>query len=154
MKGEAVKAKEYLHQVEKLDSMIHNKQIEVEQWRYIAMGSGSFTEGERVQSSGNQQKMADAVARYIDIETQINADIDRYVDIKKQVIRTIEQLPAGEYDLLHKVYIGVVEDSCTKYLTLDEVAAMKGRSYTWATTLHGRALASVQKILDERGDAE
>ena len=149
-----MKAKDYLHQVEKLDSMIHNKQIEVEQWRYIAMGSGSFTEGERVQSSGNQQKMADAVARYIDIETQINADIDRYVDIKKQVIQTIEQLPAQEYDLLHKVYIGVMEDSCTKYLTLDEVAAMKNKSYTWATTLHGRALAHVQKILDERGDAE
>ena len=149
-----MKAKEYLHQVEKLDSMIHNKQIEVEQWRYIAMGSGSFTEGERVKSSGNQQKMADAVARYIDIETQINADIDRYVDIKQQVIRTIELLPASEYDLLHKVYIGVMEDSCTKYLTLDEVAAMKNKSYTWATTLHGRALAHVQKILDERGDAE
>lgn len=147
-----MKAKEYLHQVEKLDSMIHNKQIEVEQWRYIAMGSGSFTEGERVQSSGNQQKMADAVARYIDIETQINADIDRYIDIKQQVISTIEKLPANEYDLLHKMYIGIMEDSCTRYLTLDEVADIKNKSYSWATTLHGRALASVQKILDERGE--
>lgn len=154
MKGEAMKAKEYLHQVEKLDNMIHNKQIEVEQWRYIAMGSGSFAEGERVQSSGNQQKMADAVARYIDIETQINADIDRYIDIKQQVISTIEQLPANEYDLLHKMYIGIMEDSCTRYLTLDEVADIKNKSYSWATTLHGRALASVQKILDERGGAE
>lgn len=147
-----MKAKEYLNQVEKLDSMIHNKQIEVEQWRYIAMGSGSFKEGERVKSSGNKQKMADVVARYVDIEMQINADIDRYVDIKQQVIKTIELLPAGEYDLLHKMYIGVVEDSCTRYLNLDEIADMKKKSYSSIKTLHGRALAHVQKILDERGE--
>lgn len=137
-----MKAKEYMQQVTKLDLMIQNKQIEADQWRSIALGITSHNEGERVKASGSQQKMADAVSRYVDIETQINADIDNYVDIKQQVIRTIEQLPASEYDVLHKIYIQGME--------LDEVATAKDKSYTWVTTVHGNGLKGLQKILNER----
>ena len=64
-----MKAKDFLKQLKKLDAMITNKLIEREQWKSIATGSTGVSDGERVQSSGSQQKMADAVARYIDIET-------------------------------------------------------------------------------------
>ena len=116
--------------------------IECAQWRSIATGTTAQMGGERVQSSGSQQKMADAVDRYVDIENEIDKFIDKLVDKKKDVISVIEHLNATEYDILHKVYV--------QYFTLDEVAEMYEKTYSWATTVHGRALRNVQKILDSR----
>ena len=86
--------------------------------------------------------MADAVCRYLNMEAEINADIDRLVDIKQDIIKTIEQLPVKEYDLLHKIYVQGME--------MYEAAVEMDKSYRWATSVHGRALANVQKLLDER----
>ena len=145
-------AKNFLKQLKKLDKMIENKILEKAQWRSIAVGTTSSSQSvkingvlhnmEKVQSSGNQQKMADAIDRYVDIESEINQCIDRLIDTKKDVINVIEQLNTTEYDLLHKVYV--------QYLTLEDVADAYDKTYSWATTVHGRALKHVQKILDER----
>ena len=137
-----VDAKKYLRQLKRLDTMITNKLIEKEQWKAISIGTTAQMGGERVQASGSQQKMADAVCKYIDIEAEIDACIDRLIDTKKDVISVIEQLNTAEYDLLHKVYV--------QYITLEDVADMYGKSYSWVTTVHGRALKAVQDILDGR----
>ena len=147
-----MKAKEFLKQVLKLDKLIENKLIEREQWKSIAMGTtsggadvivnGVTHKMDRVQSSGNPQKMADAVARYVDLEAEIDAVIDELVDTKKDVIAVIERLAPIEYDILHKMYI--------QHNTLDETAELCNKSYSWAKTVHGIALKNVQRILDER----
>lgn len=135
-------AKEYLLQVKKLDMMISNKLQEVEHWKCIATSTNASGDGERVQASGSQQKMADAVARYMDIEREINAAIDELVDRRQEIITTIEQLPVTEYDILHKVYIQNID--------FYDVADGYNKSYSWTTSVHGRALRNLQKILDER----
>lgn len=137
-----MRAKDFLRQVYKLDRMVENKLAEKRQWQEIAAGATPQTTGERVQSSGNPQRMADAISRYIDIEREIDECIDRLVDTKREVIGVIEQLNATEYDVLHKMYI--------QGYTLQEVADMKGRSYSWMTSTHGRALQNVQRIIDKR----
>ena len=119
-----MKAKEFLKQVLKLDRLIENKLIEREQWKSIAMGTtsggaevmvnGVAHKMDRVQSSGNPQKMADAVARYVDLKKEIDAVVDELIATKKDVIAVIEQLNPIEYDLLHKMYI--------QHIPLDEVA--------------------------------
>lgn len=136
------KAKDFLRQLKKLDKMIENKLIEKDQWKAIATGTTSQMGGERVQSSGSQQRMADAIDKYIDIEKEIDDCIDKLIDTKKDVISVIEQLNATEYDLLHKVYV--------QFITLFDAAEMYGKTYSWATTVHGRALKKVEKILTER----
>ena len=141
-KSKTKEAQYFLKNLKKLDNMIQNKLIEKEQWKALALGTTASLGGERVQSSGCQQKMADAVNRYIDIEREIDQCIDALVDAKKDVINVIEQLEAKEYDLLHKVYI--------QDITLEDVADMYGRTYSWSSSTHGRALANVQRILDER----
>lgn len=135
------KAQEFLEQVYKLDAMIENKKAEAERWRGVALGVTSRSEGERVQSSGSQQKMADAVCSFVDLETETNDLIGGLAAKKLEIIRTIEQLNATEYDVLHKRYI--------QGMTFDEIGAAKGKSKSWATTVHGRALQSLNKILDE-----
>jgi hypothetical protein len=103
-------------------------------------------EGERVQSSGSQQKMADAVGRCVDMEAEIDSLVDKLVDTKKEVVATIEQLESPtEYDVLHRRYI--------QFQSLQDVADHYKKDYGWATTVHGRALKNVQKLLDnEKGE--
>lgn len=138
--------KSFLKRLEKLDRLIENKLIEKRQWMDMATGTTSVMGGERVQSSGSQQKMADAVSRYVDMETEIDACIDKLVDAKKQVLEVIEQLDVAEYDILHKVYV--------QYIPLYEVGELCGKTYSWATTVHGRALKNVQQILEGRNNEE
>ena len=154
MQMKPTRAKDFLGQIKKINVMIENKLAEVEHWKSVAFGvvpggvdikiDGVVQQMDKVQAAGSQQKMADAVCKYVDLEAEINADIDNLVDTRKNIIETIEMLEAEKYDLLHKVYV--------QGFTLDEVAAMYGNSYSWATTLHGRALKDVEKILEERGD--
>lgn len=156
-----MKAKVFLNQLTKLDTMIENKMIEREQWKAIAegvtaggtsvivldkKGRQQLHNMEKVQSSGNPQKMADAVHKMIEIDAEIDLCIDKLIEAKKDVLSVIEKLSAAEYDIIHKIYV--------QHISLYEVAAMSKRSYSSITTLHGRALKSVQNILDERDGAD
>lgn len=137
-----MKAKDYLLQIEKLDALIKNKLIEKQQWKDIALGITPQMSGDRVQSSGNQQKMACAVERMVDVEKELDEFVDRLIDTRNEVLSVIEQLDRDEYDFLHLVYV--------QQFTLKEVASFKKYSYSWATTFHGNALKKVQKILDSK----
>lgn len=142
MKAKTKETIDYLKQPQKLDVIIKNKLIERQQLKDIALSITAHSDGERVQSSGSQQKMADAIARCIDMDAEINRLVDRLIDTKNEVIATIERLNTTEYDVLHKLYI--------QGMTFDEVAAAKDRSKSWVTTIHGRALVNVQRILEEQ----
>lgn len=137
-----MKAKEYLLQIRKIDRLIENKISELEHWKSVATGTTTFSDGDRVQSSGNKYKMEDAVLKCIEINNEINADIDRLVETRKDVISTIEQLKLDEYDVLYKIYV-----QNKKY---QDVADSYAVSYSNITTIRGRALKNLQAILDER----
>lgn len=153
-----MRAKEFLTQIRKIDSMIENKQKEKERWLMLAMDTSAGAApdtGVRVQSSGSQSRMADAVDRSIDIGLEIGATIRKLYDARQQIISVIEQLPVEEYDLLHKLYVGeVVTDKHGRkrvvYSTLQEAADSFGKSYSWARTLKGISLQKVQKIIDKQ----
>ena len=140
-----MKAKDYLGQLEKLDRLIENKLAEKQRWKNIALNISPNVGGERVQSSGNKQKMADAIHRYIDLEREIDECVDRFVDKRKEIIATLEQLPAIEYDVLHKMYV--------QRMDYYGVADAYKKSYSWATSVHGRALQRLQDILNKRPEA-
>lgn len=130
-----------LEQVEKLDTLIRNKLIEKQQWKDIALGITANMDGERVQSSGNKSKMADAVERCVDMEAEIDALIDQYINTKRAVLGVIERLDSPiEYNLVHMRYI--------QHKSLQEIADHYGKEYGWATTTHGRALTKVQAIIE------
>lgn len=135
-------AKEFLQQIRKLDKLIENKIAESLQWREIANNTTVNMSGEKVQSSGNHDTVANAICTYLDLEVEIQKRIDELVAARQDVISVIEQLNVAEYDLLHKFY---VQD-----FTLQEIASMYDMSYNWATTTHGRALKQVQTILNKR----
>lgn len=114
-------------------------------WKDIALSVTGCTEGERVQSSGSKQKMADAVISYSDIEADIKQRIAEAKEIQNKIVRTIARLKKPEYCVLHGIYILGKQ--------FKEVAANENKSVSWATSLHGTALESLQAILDAENNS-
>lgn len=145
MKGvKKMDAKTFLFRIEKIDMQIINKTIEtnrlIEKLKDAAGSITSYNDGDRVQSSGNVDKMADAVIGYTDLQEELKRYIAEKTAEKNEIIKTIETLPTAEYDLLYKIYV--------LGYSLKAVSIHKSCSYSNITTLHGYALKHLQKVLD------
>ena len=139
MKDAMKETKSFLNQIRKIDVLIKHKQDEIEQLRSLAE-STSISLGERVQSSGSKQRMADTVDRYVEMEKEVTADIERLIKAKREVLEVIEQLPLDQYDLLYQVY--VKGEQLKSYKT--------DKSESWVRSMHGIALLGVRDILRDR----
>ena len=105
-------------------------------WLEMAEGVSSPVGGERVQTSKEYHPMENKVVE----ATMIDAEIAMLKEEKKAIVKTIEQLPPDEYDLLHKVYV--------QGKSLKEVQADHGMSYSWATTMHRKAKRDLEKLIN------
>ena len=139
-----MKAKDFLSQYEDQKIIIKSCWEEIEMWKDIALSVTGRTDGERVQSSGSKQKMADAIDTYSDIERDIKQRIEEAKRIQDKIVRTIAQLKKYEYTVLHGVYIMGKQ--------YKEIAASEGKSVSWATSMHGVALENLQAILDAENE--
>ena len=98
---------------------------------------GGFSVGDKVQSSRNLHKGADAISNYIDIEREI----DELKKKRQELINTLQLLSPIEYDILYKLYI---ED-----YVLKELASEFHKSYAWVKEKKRKALKHLQDILDK-----
>lgn len=138
-----MKAQEYLGQLEAIEIRIQNIKFDILQLKELALSITPAYEGERVQASGNLQRTASVVDRWVDKEREMNEAIDRLVDLKLEIAGTIEHLKKPkESGVLHMLYI--------QKKSFKEIAAAYDKSVSWATSIHGRALQSLQKELDAR----
>lgn len=136
--------KEYLYQIKKLDRMINNKLNELEKWKSVCEYPNVPAYGlEKVQSSGG--RMSFAVENYITVEDEIQEAIQDLMEVKRDVIGTIEKLPLPEYEVLYEKYVNFKE--------FQDIADQMDKSYSWTTSVHGRGLVSVRKILQDREKA-
>lgn len=84
--------------------------------------------------------MADAVCKIIDLQEEINHDIDRLVDLKRDIVEVIKAVDNSEYQiLLEKRYL------C--FHTWEQIAVDMHYSGKWIQKLHDRALDVVEDIL-------
>ena len=134
-------AQAFLERVKMLDTIIENKLIEQRQWKDLALSITANMGGEKVQSSGSQSKMADAVIACVAMEDEVAEAVDKLIAEKRKVVQTIESLYSPtEYKVLHMRYI--------QGISLQDIADKFRRDYSWATTTHGRALKNVQALLE------
>ena len=137
------KAQLFLERIEKIDTVIENKLIEQRQWKDLALSITANMDGEKVSGSGSKDKMANAVVNCIAVVDEIAAEVDNLIAEKQGAVKTIEQLYSPtEYKILHMRYI--------QYISLSDIADKLDREYTWVTTTHGRALKSVEKLLNKK----
>lgn len=136
-----MKAEEYLLQVRMLNKKIQNKIIECEQLRSMAEGTSVAITGDRVQSSGSQDKMGKTVCKMVDMQDELNAEIDKFVELKNQVIQTIQKVDDPDvYDVLHMYYV--------QELNWTIISKEKNFTYQWIHELKKRGITQVQEILD------
>lgn len=149
-----MKAKAYLCEIKKLDNQINADIEEIACLEALAAKTTSVLGGERVQASGSQQKMADCVGKIVDLQYKLTEEIDKYIDYKMEARELVKN--ACDIDcmtLLHKRYFGVYDEEKHKivYLKWEQIAIEMNFTYQWVSDgLHKRALAQVQKALDER----
>lgn len=139
-------AKAFLSEIKKIERLMENKKAEKAQWMDLALNITGRYDGERVKSTSDPHKLENAVIRSVDIEREIEECIVKLYRRKAEIIAVIEKLPVHEYDVLHKIYV--------QGFSLQEVADMKGRTYSMITTMHGMALKKVQKIIDAEEEKE
>ena len=141
MKNEA---QSFLEKYEMLFVQVECLKAEWHQWHDLAHSITAMVGGERVQSSGAHDKMASAVTKCLAVEEDIDLQIGRLIAKQNEVKSALAELEKPtEYSLLHQRYI--------QFKQLKTIADNFGASYDWATTTHGRALKSLQVILDQRG---
>jgi len=134
-----MQAKAYLQEIRKLDRKIQNKQMEVESLRELLLSITAHTKEINVQSSGPGDKVGDNVAKIIDLQDEINADIDKYVDRKLEAIRKINEL--GNDD-----YAGILIRRYVKYEDWNTIAEALGYTRQGIAKKHGLALLEFEKV--------
>ena len=100
-------ARQYLEQLEELDTNINQNLELLSEMKQAAMNPGGIDYSkERVQTSLSGDKLGSDVTRYVTFDEKINAEIDRFVDAKNQIISEIRGLHVNNYiQVLFKVYV-------------------------------------------------
>lgn len=134
-----MKAKEYLQQLKRFDTVIHQKIKELSDLRQQSQSIGSMDYSkERVQMScSGDAPFVNLTGRILDLEAEINTEIDGFMDEKHRIINQIQGLSnVNHISLLYKRYI--------EFKKLEVVAAEMNFTYQYVIELHGCALKEFQ----------
>lgn len=134
-----MEAKEYLQQLQRLDTVINQKIKELGDLRLKSRSVGSIDYSkERVQTSpSGDAPFVKLIGRIIDLEQEINAEIDAFVDDKHKIINQIQGLKNSKYiEILYKHYV--------EFKRLEVVAVEMNFTYQYVVELHGYALKDFQ----------
>ena len=94
-------AKEYLSQAIWLDQMIDSKLEQLETLKSLSMKvTTSFTQEKMSGGNIEKSRMENTIVKVIDLEHEINEDIDRFVDLKRDIQDTINKMENINYQLL------------------------------------------------------
>lgn len=119
------KAVNYLSQIEYIEEMIGEKQDIIDSLRSSITGTSASTESERVQTSP-KDRLGETCAKIVDLCEQLNRGIDSFVDMKAEVIQTIDQYvdDLKERRLLYLRYLKFIPiESCAKELRISRATA-------------------------------
>ena len=130
-------AKEYLSQAFRLDQRINSKLEQVSKLRDLSMKASGLRLAERISGTKEHSLMETALVKMIDLEAEINADIDRLVDLKREILAIINSVHPAEYQL-------VLEMRYLNFMTWEEIADRM--SYSWRNVhyVHGKALQRIE----------
>lgn len=89
-----------------LDMRINYKIQQVEALINLATSASSVLTGMPRNPNKATSKMADTVAKIVNMQAEINRDIDELVDLKKEISSTIKAVPSPKLQtLLEKRYL-------------------------------------------------
>ena len=92
--------KEYLNQAYWLDRRIDSKLEQLSALKDMVTKTTSAMTDDVVSHTRNVHSMQDVVAKIIDMQAEINADIDRLVDLKSEIMHVIKAVKNPEHQTL------------------------------------------------------
>lgn len=141
---------DYLEQVKDADAKIDEKRAEERELWSLATSMTQANDG-MPHAPGISDKVGNITTKIIKAQERTNAQIDRYIDIRDDVIRHIEMLPTKQCTVLHWLYVRKREKrekNQSWYYTWREVAENLGCSEQNIANTRKRAVKNLQKILD------
>ena len=130
-------AKEYLEQAYRLDQRIQSKQEQVDSLNDLATRCTATMTGMPHSPNRGSSPMADTVCKIVDLQEAIAADMQTLVDLKADIMHTIDMVQNVEYRLiLEKRYI--------TGKTWPEIAIELGYKMRYMFKLHEEALAVIK----------
>lgn len=125
--------KTYLSQARYLDMRIKSKLQQIDSLNELATTCTSVLTGMPRNPSGSTSHMADAICKIVDLQNEINRDIDKLVDLKKEIMGVIKAVSNPEHQtLLEKRYL------C--FLSWEKIAVDMGYDLRYTHKLHNWAL--------------
>lgn len=133
-------AKEFLERAGRLDLKISINLEHVEQLRSIAYKVTSKIRENPASGGTPKSALEDAVIKLVMAEQALNADIDRFVDMKKEIIDMLEKMPNEDEQLILNL----------RYLCLnryEDIARKMNLSLRSVYRIHAYALDSFERVL-------
>ena len=122
--------------------MINNKLAEIYRLKNMASGIFISTDSERVQASGNKDRLGNTVAKIIDLERETDKLIDILFDKRNNIIKQIDSLSNSDYyQILALRYVN--------YDTFNDISDKTGWSIRQVFRLHGEALQEFEKAFGQ-----
>lgn len=135
-------AKEFLNKIRYIDMMINCKLEQVAELRNMLLPGAIRYDKERVQSSHTSDQFTDTMAKVIELEEKINADIDELVELKSAAREKIEQMENEvEKVILYKRYFSNE--------SFENIAVECGYSWRHIHRLHSEALKNFDKLYND-----
>ena len=132
-------AKEYLGQAYRLDQRINSKLEQVASLNELATKCTWALTGMPRNPNRRTSTMAEAVAKIVDLQTEINYDIDRLIDLKREMVKLIKSVDNTECQtLLELRYL------CFK--TWEQIAVDMGYTIDNVYRIHRKALSVVSAL--------
>ncbi len=136
-----MRAEEFLSRAYRIDQQIQSKIAQLDRIRACASDPGLRYGDVKVQASGPDSRVENAVIRILEEERALNDEIDRLVDTKHEILEVISRVEDVDYRLL-------LEKRSLLFQNWTEICADLNMSLRWAQTRHKEAVAAVQGILD------
>ena len=133
----------YLREIKKLDSIINSQLDEVDSLYAMITRITPVLKDDVVTGSGNTDKIGNAISKIVDLNEEINRDIDKLVDKKREASVLLKKLDNPlHYEVLHKRYV--------LFESFEQISLEMGYTYRNICYIHGRALQAFDRILKER----
>ncbi|MFS2315897.1 hypothetical protein QUC22_06105 [Dehalococcoides mccartyi] len=139
MNTEKLTAKEYLSQAYRIDQRINSKLEQVKSLRELATKATATLSDMPRSQSPNFHRMEDFIAKALDLESEINADLKTLIDLKREVVTIIKCVERTELQ-------PILEMRYLCFETWEEIAVALHYDLRYIHRLHGRALEEVDLI--------
>lgn len=134
--------KEYLNQISRLNRMINNKLVEIQQLRELACSISAINMEDKVQNTPNFDKIGSKMAKIDELEENLDKTIDRYVLVKNKIVSQIDSMEdENTYNILFSRYI--------QKKSFERIAIEMEYSWRQIIRLHGKALKQFEEKFGE-----